>query len=440
MKIGRIICAVVMVLLCVFGWFSQVSTFLSKKNQWQTNVEDGQEYEARGLHQRAIQSYEAALSVREDEELRRELLDVYALAWEEREVTRSEYRSALEIACAAWPKKEDFWVRLVEVLRDSNSYPDAYKALAQAGRAGAKGGLLEALNREITYAFTSGSQYFTRYYSAPSGYTTIYSGERWGVIAPDGEREYDCEYQYISPYSDDGSAVFCTEEDARLLDKYNILQAVLEEEPIEARAYGDGFLPTLQNNKWSYLDCEKGVLVGEYDNASSYQGGSAAVCRGEGWSIINSSGDLVIEQEFSDLRLYGNGNYSYDSMFVAAVNGDWSLYQDDGTAVSTDFIAKDMDLYFGEAVAFQDTSGLWGFMDRKGKIIIEPQFQQAKSFSGGLAAVSNGDQWGFIDLKGEIVVDFQFLDVGYFTKEGACPISTVDGEFHMIILRFPGGE
>ena len=107
--------------------------------------------------------------------------------------------------------------------------------------------------------------------------------------------------------------------------------------------------------------------------------------------------------------------------------------------MSEAFQARDLDRYYGDAVAFQDESGLWGFVDTEGTVVIEPQFQQAKSFSCGLAAVYDGQKWGFINRYGELAIDYQFLDVGYFTEEGVCPVSTVGGEFHMILLRFPEG-
>lgn len=439
MKIGRIICAAVMIFLCGFGWYSQVTSLLGAKTEWQAEIEAGQKLEARGLYQRAIESYESALRIQEDVELRRDTLDVCALAYEEGEISRNSYKNALEDACRAWPEEEDFWVRLLEMLRDSNSYSDAYKVLARAGRAGASGERLAALDREIRYSFTEGRKYFTRYYSAPRGYTTIFDGERWGVLSPDGEQAYECDYTYISPYSDQETALFCTEESARLIDRDNVLQAILAKAPEEAKAYSDGFLPVLRDGHWSYLRCEDSFFTGEYDDASTYQDGIAAVCRGTVWSLIDLSGNQTVEQTFSDLHLYENGNFCYDGIFAAAVSGTWNLYQKDGTALLEEFSARDMDLYLGDAVAFQDNSGLWGFADKKGTILIEPQYQQARSFSGGLAAVSDGKTWGFINRNGKLVIDYQFQDAGYFTKDGSCPISTVDGEFHMITLRFPDG-
>ena len=53
--------------------------------------------------------------------------------------------------------------------------------------------------------------------------------------------------------------------------------------------------------------------------------------------------------------------------------------------------------------------GCWGFIDRSGKVIIEPQFGSALFFSGGLARVSPpvGEEikgtWGYIDKSGTFV-------------------------------------
>lgn len=56
-----------------------------------------------------------------------------------------------------------------------------------------------------------------------------------------------------------------------------------------------------------------------------------------------------------------------------------------------------------------------GFIDRKGKIVIEPTFEQAYPFTDGLAAVQKQGAWGFIDTKGQVVIEPQFVMVGLFS-------------------------
>lgn len=427
-----------MALLCVFGWVHQISTITDSQNAWQESLDAARSCAAQSLYQRAIQSYEEALAIKEDAAVRRELLDTCALAYEENTLSRNAYKTKLESACSAAPKEEENWVRLVSFLRDTNSYKDAYKSLGRAERFGVKGEALSALRLEVAYAYTEGGQYFSRYTAAPNGKFSIENVERWGSIDVDGERDYDCDYLYISPYSDDGAVLLCTQEDNRLLDKRKVTLSIFDGEFSETRAYGDGLLPVKRDGQWHYLDCETGTeLETAYDDASAYQNGTAAVLKDGVWTLIGTDGAPISEAAFSDIRLFGNGDYCQDGLLSAAVGGSWSLYRTDGTPVKEDFTAADMDFYLGGLVAYQDRSGLWGFIDRKGEVVLEARYQQARSFSGGLAAVYDGNKWGFINEQGELAIVCQFLDVGYFTAKGACPVSTVDGQYHMIVRRFP---
>jgi len=46
----------------------------------------------------------------------------------------------------------------------------------------------------------------------------------------------------------------------------------------------------------------------------------------------------------------------------------------------------------------------WGYMDKAGKILIQPRYDAAASFSEGLASVKLGEKWGYIDVHGRLVI------------------------------------
>ena len=51
-------------------------------------------------------------------------------------------------------------------------------------------------------------------------------------------------------------------------------------------------------------------------------------------------------------------------------------------------------------------SGLWGYMNRQGEVVIAPQWDDAKLFSQGRAVIAHHDsrgniQYGLIDIDGE---------------------------------------
>lgn len=54
------------------------------------------------------------------------------------------------------------------------------------------------------------------------------------------------------------------------------------------------------------------------------------------------------------------------------------------------------------------TGGLWGYVSVDGQIVIEPIYEQAYSFSDGMAAVKLNGKWGFINSEGIIIVPCEY--------------------------------
>jgi len=61
--------------------------------------------------------------------------------------------------------------------------------------------------------------------------------------------------------------------------------------------------------------------------------------------------------------------------------------------------------WFSEGLASIRVNGKYGYMDRWGKIVIQPQFESAQSFYQGLAEVVTNEKIGFIDKTGTVVIN-----------------------------------
>lgn len=78
----------------------------------------------------------------------------------------------------------------------------------------------------------------------------------------------------------------------------------------------------------------------------------------------------------------------------------------------------------------------WGFIDKTGKMVIEPQFDDVlrdqyggcfpyshkmfKNFSEGLCAVRLGNKWGYIDKTGKFVIEAKYDNAGTFSEGVGC--------------------
>jgi len=64
----------------------------------------------------------------------------------------------------------------------------------------------------------------------------------------------------------------------------------------------------------------------------------------------------------------------------------------------------------------EDRNKKWGYIDGSGKVVIDRQYDSAREFSEGLAAVRKGDLWGYIDRTGKVVINFTFQNAGKFSE------------------------
>lgn len=50
----------------------------------------------------------------------------------------------------------------------------------------------------------------------------------------------------------------------------------------------------------------------------------------------------------------------------------------------------------------------YGYMDQRGDVVIQPQFEEGKRFKEGLAAAKVNGKWGYIDKSGSFVIRPQY--------------------------------
>ena len=85
---------------------------------------------------------------------------------------------------------------------------------------------------------------------------------------------------------------------------------------------------------------------------------------------------------------------------------------------------------FHEGLAAVSRDGDWGYINADGEFAIDPRWKVAQSFSEGLAAVHEvGTGWGYINPEGAWVIEPQFQSAGNFS-DGLAAVSTraSDGE------------
>lgn len=175
--------------------------------------------------------------------------------------------------------------------------------------------------------------------------------------------------------------------------------------------FHEGMAKFKQGDKYGFLDREGHVAIpAKHDDAWFFSEGMVAVKLGERWGFLDKTGKEVIPFRYADAEPFFDG--------LAGVHI--------GGSVRGRF---DSD---GETIRYVMDGGRGGYIDRAGRVVIEPDFDWTDGFVGGFAKVNVGGtlgedgnvwggKWGLIDKTGALAVNPVYDSVGNF-EEGLAPV------------------
>jgi len=238
---------------------------------------------------------------------------------------------------------------------------------------------------------------------APAGNRPAYRvsiGDRWGTIDKKGAFIINPQFDWLDNFDAEGRARVMSGEKVGIVDqtgKYVVppqFDAIFAEElPNGAiQHFVNGLAPAALDGKWGYIN-ETGAW------AVNPQFGAAGMIEPTtGLAPVMITKVKEVEDAASAAAWDAN---------VAAAQSEAAYW---GYAYTPperpDFTQR------------TETS-VWGFVDKTGKLVIQPQFESAGAFTAsGLAPVKVGEQWGFIDAKGAFKVNPQFVYARPFARAG----------------------
>ncbi len=127
-----------------------------------------------------------------------------------------------------------------------------------------------------------------------------------------------------------------------------------------------------------------------------------------GGGYINKSGLIVIEQKYNFVSRFVD-NYA----IAQSKNSKYGIIDKRGDVV-IDFQYDELD-NLSEDFVFYKENNKYGYIDIVNKAKSEPIFDKTKKFKEGLSAVCIKGKWGFINKKGEYIVNPQYYDVSNFS-------------------------
>lgn len=209
------------------------------------------------------------------------------------------------------------------------------------------------------------------------GLAIIQNGQHYGVIDRDGTFLVKPSYQLILQSPDN-----------------TLTYLKLSGSVMGLTGMGHNWIVT--GGLFGFLDSKgKTIIKPTYDGATPFSEGLACVATGakekdgrpRTWTYIDANGNKTIDGKYSFGLPFSEG-------LAPVAKGRWQM------GMSPSLVAAK-----------------WGFIDKKGKVIVPLTFDDAYPFAGGMARVVTDDKTGFLDHNGKIAIEPKYSDADDFSED-----------------------
>ena len=220
------------------------------------------------------------------------------------------------------------------------------------------------------------------------GLASVKIGKKYRYINQKGELVLKCKFDRARYFKEGLASV-------KLDDKYGFINVkgefVIEPQFDSARDFSEGLAAVEIDNKYTYIDKTGQIITeGRFKEAENFSEGFAAVRIDRKWGYINKNGHIIIKCQYEEVYPFSGG-----IALVRRHSGRWGYRRGSGFICSV--------------------------VKQNGEVT-DLGFSFVTRFSEGLASIVNEDRhWGYIDRKGEIVIPYQY-DFAYPFSEGIATI------------------
>lgn len=435
----KILVPAVLVLFVILGWYSVMDERVSQKIAYNDLVEQGDINSEKELYQQAYAYYEQAFEIEASVGLQNKILGAYRAFDMEQGSSDSQkqYLNALKQACMQFPEETSYWEEAIQVNLENGKYENAMSLCKEVEQKGLESEELLDLEQRVTYSYKLMGYSGTSYKNESNGYFLIKIGTRYARLTSDAE-EYDT-FQAIEVGSVGSEGIYLLEQledQIQFIDLDGIIRGKVKIDVTDFGMYSEGFCSVKYEDAYCFIDLDGNVLIDGLQYAGCFQNGKAVIQNSEGkWALIDSDGKVCSEY-FEEIKVDDVGRYLFGESIVAKQDGRFQIYNDSLKKVTSKFVAEDVDIPVANGWLAFCIDGKWGYVNEKGDIQIEAQYEDAKSMSYGIAAVAEGNKWGFINIKNQLVIPYQFYDAGYMSEYGVCFVSERVDVYQALVFNF----
>lgn len=415
-----------LILVIVMGLsvYSLVNNTLEKKKSNEKYLATANEFRKDGIVEDAVENYKKALSITKNIDVAMEIGNVYlennyseeALRWGETLVEE-------------YPKEIKAYIFLLQQYVKEERYEDCFVLNDITEGRKIANDEFKNIIQTIKYKFAIDFSEYEQVSTFGDGYCAVSENDKWGYVNEQGTMTVSCIYTQADTYFDDYAAVQDENREWYYINtEGNKKKAVKNLKSCTyLGSFYDDKLVACDSNEYAYYNKNFEKLSDSFTYASALNGDIGAVDKDGEWSLVNSKGEILTGNKYEEFVLDDKKIAYRNGRAFGKRNDLYYMIDENGKEIKTEVLQEAKLFLPGSDVTAVKVGDKWGFIDTKGKMVIEAQYQDARPFSNELAAVMVNGKWGFIDTDGKMVIEPQFEDVKDFNTQGRVFVSEGSG-------------
>lgn len=423
MKNYRKIIPLALVVLMALACYSLVSNAVKENSDYNHYLSEARKYAELDITKYAIENYNKALTINPTPDVYVEVAEYY----ERQENSDTKLLNWCEDFFEKYPTNSKSYDCILKAYMKQKDYDSCFDVLSTAEKRNVSSEYIKSVKNELSYTFKLDFNTYDDVGIYGNGFCAVKSKDAWGYVDSYGNQKTPITYVSAAPFTkaemapvvdQKGECYFIDNTGSRVLaskEKYKSF-GISSDDIIKVE---------LENGKYSYCDSELNKLFGEYDDATAFNNGIAAVKENGQWKIINNEGNAKSSTEYADVVAdEKNIVFRNDRLFVGDGTG-YIMIDSSGKQIGNEKY-ENAHCFADSTYAAVENDGKWFFIDKNAKRLSDKTYEDARSYSNGLAAVKISGKWGFVDTDENVVIEQQFFGAKDFSEKGSCFIQTGD--------------
>lgn len=432
----------IFLIVALFGtMFYSLNSRMQAENEYETTLALARDYVEKGVVEDAVAQYEIALEQNPTLEICLEAGYAY-LNSEELTYAKKWYENQLLEKYPKQPETYLFGIETYVAMGNENSAFAVYE---------------EYLNRElyseevedaikpILYSYDlTGDFVEVQPFATSNDFAAVRYQEDWGYVDTTGRRKLDYVYveaetfsAYAAVVDRSGNASYIGSDGVVHINENFILENDPDFGKVEIfRCIQSDMILAYNGDVWNYYSAstyEK--LFGGFEDAYPITYGVGAVKNASGdWGIVKSDGEMLTDYIYDEILMDERDITCRTAAVIVRDGSDYILLdRNTGNQIgNTEY--DDACAFYDSTYAAVKKGNTWLWVDETGTEMNLGEYDNAKSFCNGFAAVEINGKWGYIDIEGDLVIPCEFMDVGPFHTTGVAFVQMEDMSWRLLSL------